>query len=128
MNKFSKYLPIALMLAFFLFGLSAFLESKPSHKNERVYKTVRQFSPYYMEKRFGGLEIRSKIDPKFKEEPDNMTLFKAFEQLEHDWGQKYLKIAGNTLIITDSNGTEHALKLTEKDEIHFVQNYYGVHP
>jgi len=128
MNRFSKYLPIALLLAFFLFGLSAFLQSKPSHKNTRIYQAVQQYSPYYFDKRFGGLEIHSKTDPEFKEKPNNMTVFKEFERLERDWGQKHLKIENNTLMITDENGTTHTLPLQSEDELRFVQTYYGVHP
>lgn len=128
MQKFSKYLLPALMVGFFLFGLSAFLQSKPSHKNARIYKAVQHYSPYYLEKRFGGLEIRSKIDPDFKEKPDNITLFKEFERLERLWGQKHLTVKNNTLHITDDNGTLHTLPLQNKEELHFIEAYYGVKP
>ena len=64
------------------YGLNAFLESKPSSKNARVYKTVQEYSPFYIDKRFGGLQIMSKEDSSFKEKPNNMTFFKEFERLE----------------------------------------------
>jgi len=116
------------MIGFFLFGLSAFIESKPHHKNARVYKAVQQYSPYYLEKRFGGLEIRSKTDTEFKEKPSNMELFKTFEQLERVWGQKHLSVKNGTLFITDNNGTVHTLPIKNEDELRFIQNYYGVQP
>ncbi len=128
MGKFSKYLLPALMIGFFLFGLSAFIEGKPSHKNARIYKAVQQYSPYYFEKRFGGLEIRSKTDTEFKEKPSNMEVFKAFEQLERAWGQKHLVIKNDTLLITDTNGTVHTLPIKNEEERRFIQNYYGVQP
>ena len=127
MQKFSKYLPFAFFLLFLMLGLSAFFLSKPTAKNARVYEAVRHYSPYYLEKRFGGLEIRSKSDPKFKEKPDNMHLFKAFEHLEYIWGQKHLSLEGMTLLIKDDNGTvEQRLPLKEKQELEFVMHYYGV--
>jgi len=127
MNSMKKYLPVALFLAFLVFGLDAFFQSKPPAKNARVYKTVQQYSPYYLEKRFGGLEIRSKEDEEFKEKPNNMTLFKEFARLEKAWGQKHMKLENNTLFITDNNGTEVAkLPLQNKKELDFVHSYYGL--
>jgi len=122
-----KYLPIALLIGFILFGLSAFIQSKPSDKNDRVYTTVQKYSPYYMDKRFGGLTIMNKEDPEFKEKPDNMTLFKEFERLEKKWGETHLKIVANTLIILDNNGSEQAtLPLQNKEELDFAQTFYGL--
>ncbi len=127
MNKIRKYLPFALFLGFFIFGLNAFLESKPSSKNARVYKTVQEYSPFYIDKRFGGLQIMSKEDSSFKEKPNNMTFFKEFERLEKEWGKKHLKLDNNTLLILDNSGkTKSTLPLNSRDEIEFVHHYYGV--
>ena len=127
MNSMKKYLPIALLIGFILFGLDAFFQSKPSSKNKRVYQTVQQYSPFYLDKRFGGLQIKSKEDPEFKEKPTNMTLFKEFERLEKVWGKKHLKIKDNTLIILDNNGSQlSSLPLQTKEEIDFVHRYYGI--
>jgi len=127
MDSLKKYLPIALLLGFFIFGLDAFLQSKPSSKNERVYKIVQKYSPYYLDKRFGGLQIMSKEDPEFKEKPNNMTLFKEFERLEGEWGKKHLKIKNNQLIIVDNNGSQlSTLPLQTKEEIKFIHRYYGI--
>ncbi len=127
MKSFNKYLPIALFIGFLIFGLSAFLESKPSSKNARVYKAVQHYSPYYLDKRFGGLQIMSKEDPSFKEKPNNMTLFKEFERLEREWGKKHLKIKNHILVISDNNGTQlSTLELQTKEENAFVHHYYGI--
>lgn len=127
MSSFRKYLPIALFLSFLFFGLAVFLQSKPSSKNERVYKAVRQYSPYYFKKRFGGLEILSKENPNFKEKPSNTKLFKEFEQLERVWGQKHLTIKNATLIIKDNNGSKlSTLPLESPKEVEFVHRYYGI--
>jgi hypothetical protein len=122
-----KYLPIALLIGFVLFGLDAFFQSKPSPKNNRVYKTVQQYSPYYMDKRFGGLTILNRENSEFKEKPTNMTLFKEFERLEKAWGKTHLKIENNTLIILDNNGSQQAiLPLQTKEEIDFARQFYGL--
>jgi len=127
MSSMRKYLPIALVLGFTIFGLSAFFESRPTAKNKRVYKTVQKYSPYYLDKRFGGLEIKSKEDPDLKEKPTNATLFVEFERLEKLWGQTHLKITDSTLIISDDDGAElEKLPLNSKDEIGFAHSYYGI--
>jgi len=122
-----KFLPVAIILGFFLFGLDAFFKSRPSAKNERVYNAVQMYSPYYLDRRFGGLQIMSKEDSEFKEKPTNATLFKEFARLEKEWGEKHLKLEQNTLIISDNNGTKlSTLLLQTNKEIDFVHSYYGV--
>ncbi len=127
MKSIKKFLPIAIILGFFLFGLDAFFQSRPSEKNERVYKTVQTYSPYYLDKRFGGLQIMSKEDPEFKEKPTNATLFTEFSRLEKEWAKTHLKIEQNTLIILDNNGTQvSSLLLQSIEELDFVHSYYGI--
>ncbi len=127
MHSYKKYLPIALLLGFMILGLNAFFQSKPSEKNARVYKTVQQYSPYYLDKRFGGLQIMNKEDPEFKEKPNNMTLFKEFERLEKEWARTHMKRQGSTLVIMDNNGTEIAkISLQNQNELDFVKHYYGL--
>ncbi len=127
MSNLRKYLPIALLIGFILFGLSAFFQSKPSAKNKRIYKVVQKYSPYYMDKRFGGLTILNKEDSEFKEKPNNMTLFKEFSRLEKEWGKKHLSIKNNTLIIVDNNGTElFTLAIQNKEELDFIYSYYSI--
>jgi len=126
MQKLNKYLPLALAVAFFLVAFNAFLNSKPEAKNKRVYSVVKKYSPYYIEKRFGGLRILSKEDKEFKLEPNNENFFKELHKLEKNWAQKHLKVEGNRLIIFDKNQTLEELLLKNKEEKEFVKNYYGV--
>lgn len=115
------------MLGFLALGISAFIQSKPSHKNERVYTTVKKYSPYYTDQRIGGIQILSKEDTDFKEKPDNMDLFKRLDELEKAWGQKHLKVDNNILIILDNNGTQlSTLPLNTEEEINFTHTFYGI--
>ncbi len=127
MQRFSKYLPFAIAATFFVIGLNAFLQSQPPHKNARIYNEVRHYSPYYLEKRFGGLEILSKNDPAFKEKPDNFHLYGELARLEKAWANTHLKRDGDTLLILDDNGTiRKRIALQTDDEKRFVKTYYGV--
>jgi len=127
MKSFNKYLPIALFIAFFIFGLNVFLQSRPTAKNERVYKIVKEVSPYYIEKRFGGLEILKKNDKEFKEKPSNEAFFKRFEELERQWGKKHIKVSGDRVLISDDKGNKlKEFNIKEKSERDFLNRYYGV--
>ena len=127
MNKFKKYLPFALFAGFLFLGISAFMESKPSQKNERVYTTVKKYSPYYTDQRFGGIQIMSKEDAEFKETPKNRVLFKRLDELEKAWAKKHLKIENNVLIILDNNGTQlSSLPLSTQEELNFAHTFYGI--
>ena len=121
-----KYLVIALGLGFAFLAINAFMEAKPVSKAP-IYKSIEKYSPYYLEKRFGGLEIMSKIDPNFKEKPNNMEVFHRMEFLEKEWGQKHLKIVSNTLVVSDNNGTKLVkLPISTKIDSDFIHKYYGI--
>jgi len=127
MSLFKKYLPTALFLGFLFIGLVAFFQSKPSPKNERIYKAVQTYSPYYLDKRLGGLTIRSKEDKDFQEKPTNITLFEEFERLEKLWGKAHLSLLGNTLVIKDAHHTTvKSIVLQNPEELLFIHQYYGV--
>jgi len=128
MQALRKYLPLALFTAFFALAILAFMSSKPCQKNERIYKAVQKYSPYYLEKRLGGLAIKSKEDEKFKEKPTNMTIFKEFARLERTWGKTHLTVENNTLMIRDNNGTTQSrIPIKSNKELTFIHRYYEVH-
>jgi len=127
MQKFRKYLPFVFLLAFFLIGLNVFIQSRPTPKNKRIYKIVKEYSPYYIEKRFGGLEILNKQNKEFKEKPTNETFFKRYESLERDWGKKHLTLNNNRVTIKDdSNKTLKTFEIKTDDELKFIKSYYGI--
>ncbi len=127
MEKLRKYLPFALFVAFLIFGLDAFMKSKPSEKNERIYKIVKQYSPYYLDKRFGGMQILNKEDKSFKIKPTNMSLFKELASLEKSWAKNHLQIKDNTLIIFNKDKIQQSsIDGLSKEEIKFINNYYGI--
>jgi len=121
-----QYLIIALTIGFILVGFNAYQEAKPTTKAP-IYQTIKKFSPYYLEKRFGGLEILSKGDPNFKEKPDNMELFHRLEFLEREWGKKHLKLVGGKLHILDKNGsTIQTLPISQREDMEFLHSFYGI--
>lgn len=125
MNK--KFIIFGLIAVFLFISIGALMTSKPADKNQRVYSIIKEYSPYYIQKRVGGLTIRNKLDKEFKQKPDNTEFFKLLETLERNWGEKYLSLENNTLSIKDANNTiVKTIELANEEEFLFVKNYYGV--
>ena len=121
-----KYLFMAISLALLFMAMMAFQQGKPSPKAP-IYKEIKKFSPYYIDKRFGGLQIMSKKDKDFKEKPDNIEVFHLLDFLEKEWGKTHLKIIDSQLIILDDNGTELSkLPINTKEDSDFVHSFYGI--
>ena len=103
--KFSNSFMIGLAILFFVLGYNALQDAKPSQKNKRIYRELKVYMPYYLEKRIGGFQIRMK-GSEVKEKPPITKVFSRLEQLEKGWGKQFLKIIDDDLIIMDKNGTQ----------------------
>ena len=122
-----KYLIWALAAGFLLIGVTTLFESQPEPKNKRVYTEVIKYSPYYIDKRVGGLNIKSREDEEFKEKPDNVQVFHRLDELEKAWGKTHLILENSQLRILDNNGsTLTTFQLESQDEIDFIHRFYGI--
>jgi len=121
-----KYLFPLLAIALTFMVIMAFQQAKPTPKAP-IYKEVKKYSPYYLDKRFAGLQIMSKTDEKFKEKPTNMEVFHRLEYLEKEWAKTHLKLVENQVIISDNNGTEVIkLPIKTKEDSNFIHSFYGL--
>lgn len=115
-----------LAIFFFSVGFVAMQKGKPEPKNERIYALISEHSPYYLEKRMGGLSIVNKTTGE-KEKPSASEVFKKFEHLEKIWGKKHLKIDGDFLVILDENGNKKSeLVFHTEDEKEWIKKYFGI--
>lgn len=122
-----KFLLLALTLGFGLIAFIAFQEAKPEQKNAPIYQEIKPYSPYYLDKRFGGLAILSKVDKAFQEKPSSMEVFHRLDALEKSWGKQHLKRENDILFILDDKQsviTQLPIK-TEQDKV-FVHTFYGI--
>ncbi len=121
------YLVLVLGVGFLLLAFNAYQDAKPTTK-AAIYKEIKKYSPYYLDKRFGGLEILNREDRDFKEKPNNMEIFHRFEKLEKEWGKKHLQIDidNNSLKIVDKNLTIKIIPFKSKRDIEFIHKYYGI--
>lgn len=121
-----KYLFMALGLGLILMSFIAFQQGKPSPK-ATIYKELKKYSPYYIEKRFGGLQIMNKNNEKFKEKPANVELFRRLDYLEQSWGKEHLKIVDNQLAVLDDNGSIiTTVPILSQEENNFLNSFYGI--
>ena len=121
-----NYLFIALSIGLTFMAFMAFQQAKPTPKAP-IYKEVQKYSPYYIDKRFGGLQIMSKVDESFKEKPTNMELFHRLEFLEKEWGKTHLKVVNNQLEVMDNNASTIAtIPLSTQNNSRFVHSFYGI--
>ena len=122
-----QYLIWALAAGFLIIGVTAFFNSQPESKNKRVYQEVKKFSPYYIDKRVGGLNIKSREEVDFEEKPDNVQIFHRLDELEKAWGKTHLVLENFQLHILDNNGsTLTTFPLESQDEIDFIHRFYGI--
>ncbi|RLA83811.1 MAG: hypothetical protein DRG78_03255 [Epsilonproteobacteria bacterium] len=101
--KFSNIFMVGLTMLFFVLGYNALQDAQPEPKNERIYKELKAYMPYYLEKRVGGFQIMMK-GSKTKEKPPITEVYRRLEQLEKGWGKEFLKIVDNDLIVIDKDG------------------------
>jgi len=121
-----KYLIFALIAGFTFVTLVAYKEARPTSKAP-IYKEIKHYSPYYREKRFGGFQIKSKLDADFKEKPSNMEIFHRMDELEREWAKRHLKIVEKSVVILDENGTEIAnIAIKTKEDNDFVHSFFGI--
>ncbi len=126
MKKYSKYLGIALGLGFLMLAFVAFIKSQPQSRDKEVYQQLKQYIPYKIEKKIGGLRIRNtKTDEKI--EPSNMEVYHVLDNLEKDWGEKHLKRDGDTLtILNDKNQTIGTITLQNDHQRAYIHNFFGL--
>lgn len=127
MSKYKTYLLPLLFSGFVVMGVSAYLQSRPEDKNQEIYQQIKVYSPYYLDKRFGGLQIMSKTDKSFKEQPDNMEVFHRLDWLEKEWGKKHLRIQNSKLVVVNDNNTTLAIILIKnKEDRRFIEQFYEI--
>ncbi len=124
MQKYSKYLGIALGLGFFLMALVVFINGQPQKRDRRVYAQLKPYIPYRIEKKMSGLYI---LDTKTGEklEPANTEVYNLLDNLEKDWGATHLRLEGeNLIVLDDTNQTRKTIPLPDQKAKAWVRNFF----
>ncbi len=121
-----KVLIFAFFSAFLIMGVLEMKRAMPAHKSERIYIAIKQYSPYKLQKRIGGLEIIDTRDDS-KEKPSSAEVMLRLDEVEGLWGKKHLKVENSTVIVMDDNKSTIAkIAIENKKERDFLKSFFGI--
>jgi len=122
-----KVFVFSLLSAFLIMGVLSMKRAMPAHKEERIYLAIKEYSPYKLQKRIGGLEI---LDTRYdtKEKPSAAEVMLRLDEVEGIWGKSHLKIENSTVIVMDENKTKTIAKIEikNKKERDFLKRFFGI--
>ncbi len=121
-----KVLIFAFFSAFLVMGVLEMKRAMPAHKSERIYLAIKQYSPYKLQKRIGGLEIIDTRDDS-KEKPSSAEVMLRLDEVEGLWGKEHLKVENSTVIVMDDNKSTIAkIAIENKKERDFLKTFFGI--
>jgi len=121
-----KLIFIGIIAAFFVMGALSLQRAMPEQKEERIYKAIKVYSPYRLEKRIGGLTI---VDSRTgtKEKPSAADLYHRLDELEKSWAKEHLRLDKNEVIVVgDNNQSVVKIHIENEKEMAFVKHFYGI--
>lgn len=121
-----KALILGLLAAFLILGVISMERAMPDTKEDRIYKAIKVYSPYLLEKRIGGLAIVDKRNGE-KEKPSAKEVLHRMDELEKKWGKDHLRVENNQLIVIGENDqTVARIFIETQKEREFLKNFYGI--
>ena len=98
----------------------------PEAKEDRIYKEIKLYSPYKLEKRMGGLSIVDTRDGR-KEKPSAAEVLFRMDELDQQWGKKHLRIVENDVIVYGENNQSVAkIFIQTPKERKWVKKFFGI--
>lgn len=121
-----KGLLIGFLFAFLVLGVISMKRAMPEAKEERIYKAIKVYSPYQLEKRVGGLTILN-TQTGIKEQPSSADVLHRLDELDKAWGKSHLSVQENDiLVLGENNQTVTKIFMQTNKEREFVKNFYGI--
>ncbi len=125
MSLVKKAFIFSLFVAFLAMGFVSMKRAMPENKEERIYKAIKAHSPYFLEKRIGGLVILSKKDDT-KEKISAAEVLHRVDELDKKWGKKHLSVEGSDLIIRKDDNTTVKIFIETPKERAFLKSFFGL--
>ncbi len=117
---------IGVVFAAFTLGFVALKQAMPDAKEDRIYKAIKVYSPYYFEKRLGGLTIVDRRDG-HKEKPTAADVLLRMDELDQQWGKKHLTIVKDDVIVLgDHNQSITKIHMQTPKEKTWVKTFFGI--
>ena len=115
-----------LLAGFFIMGILAVQRALPAHKEERIYKAIKAYSPYKYEKRLGGLTILDARDKEFKEKPSAADVLFRMDELDKQWAKTHIAVENSDVIITKEDNSTVKIFIETPKERAFVKSFFGI--
>lgn len=126
MSLVKKVLISTFFLAFLIMGVISMKRAMPEHKEERIYLAIKEYSPYKLEKRIGGLEILN-TKTNTKEKPSSAEVMHRLDEVNKEWGKTHLIVKNSTIIVLDDNKSTIAkIAIETKKERDFIKSFFGM--
>jgi len=124
MNR--KIIFTGIIVAFFIMGFVSMQRAMPAQKEQRIYKAIKVYSPYKLEKRIGGLTIIDSRDGR-KEKPSAKEVYLRLDELEKSWAKQHLRLENSdVVVIGDNNQTVVQIHIENEKEMVFLKSFYGL--
>ncbi|WP_324171944.1 hypothetical protein [Sulfurimonas sp.] len=125
MSLVKKIFVFALLSGFLIMGILSMKRAMPEPKEERIYKAIKVYSPYKLEKRMGGLEILNTQTDE-KEKPSNAEVLHRLDELDKEWAKEHLSVEGNDLVITTNDDETVKILIETPKERAFIKSFFGI--
>ena len=125
MSLVKKAFIFALLSAFLVMGILSMKRAMPEAKEERIYKAIKAYSPYQLEKRMGGLTIID-IRTDTKEKPSAAEVLHRLDELDKEWAKKHLRVVNNDVIVTKDDNTTVKIFIQTPKERAFMKSFFGI--
>jgi hypothetical protein len=120
-----KVFIFVLLAGFLTMGILSMKRAMPEAKEERIYKAIKVYSPYQLEKRIGGLSIVNKRE-NIKEKPSSAEVLHRLDELDKEWAKESLRVENNDVIITKEDNTTVRIFIETPKERAFIKSFFGV--
>ena len=122
-----KALIFGFFTAFLILGIVSMKRAIPEGaKEERIYKAIKVYSPYVVEKKVGGLNIIDKRSGE-KESPSAKEFLFRLDELDKNWGKDHLRVEGNeVLVMGENNQTVARIFIENNKERDFLKSFFGI--
>ncbi len=126
MSLVKKVFVFSLLSAFLVMGILSMKRAMPEAKEERIYKAIKVYSPYQLEKRIGGLLILDSRDEEFKEKPSSAEVLHRLDELDKQWAKKHLSVVDNDIIVLKDDNTTVKIFMETPKERAFIKSFFGI--
>ncbi len=121
-----KGLIFGFFFAFLVLGVLSMKRAMPEAKEERIYKAIKVYSPYQLEKRMGGLTILNTQNGT-KEQPASADIMHRLDEVQKEWGKSHLQVQNNEVIVSgENNQTVVRIFIENEKEREFLKSFYGI--